>query len=233
VRTQLTIISIVLVLVLACAAVAALVLWWLGPLLGMVLIVVAVVLIAGAYMKVVRPWHQRWGATDQETTQPMPGDDLVPGADATTRAISIDVEPSEVWPWLVQLGYGKAGWYSYDWIDNDGRPSASTIIPEFQQLEIGDQILMIPGMGPSVVAIEENRSLVSAAEDGTSSWCLGLYPTGEGGTRLVSRWRAKWKITPASALFILLSDPGAFIMEQKMLRGIKGRAEQTAGHSIG
>lgn len=79
--------------------------------------------------------HPREGS--QMRTQITPGDDLLPDAKAATRAITIKATPEAVWPWLVQLGYGKAGWYSYDWIDNDFQPSARQIIPEFQRLEVG------------------------------------------------------------------------------------------------
>lgn len=144
----------------------------------------------------------------------------------TTRAISIAAAPDEVWPWLVQIGFGRAGWYSYDWIDNDGAPSADRIEPAFQDLHVGDQILMMPGMGPFVVQVDDNRALVSASDDRRSSWCLALFPDGPGCSRLISRWRANWDITPASAVMIFLSDPGAFIMEQKMLREIRDRVER-------
>jgi hypothetical protein len=131
-----------------------------------------------------------------------------------------------VWPWLVQIGLGRAGWYSYDWIDNDGRPSADRIVPEFQDLDVGDLIPMLPTYGPRVRSLERGRYLLAGdAEEGT--WCLALAP-GEGGTRLISRWRLNRKLTPANALMMLLSDPGAFIMERKMLKGIKARAERTA-----
>jgi hypothetical protein len=85
----------------------------------------------------VQPWQHRWGATDEEVGAAMPGDDLIPDAASTTRAISIAAPPEQVWPWLAQLGFGRAGWYSYDWIDNDGQPSADRIIPELQQLQVG------------------------------------------------------------------------------------------------
>ena len=124
----------------------------------------------------------------------------------------------------MQLGYGRGGWYSYDWIDNDGRPSADRIVPELQQLEVGDQIPMLPEMGPRVREIQPNHYLVAGDQTG-SSWCLALDPTADG-CRLVSRWRASWQLTLANAFWILLSDPGSFIMEHKMLKGIKARAER-------
>ena len=88
------------------------------------------------YLWVLKPWHMRWGATDEEAHGAMPGDDLIAGAGPATRAITIRAAPENVWPWLVQLGYGKAGWYSYDWIDNDFKPSADQIMPEYQTLDM-------------------------------------------------------------------------------------------------
>jgi hypothetical protein len=155
----------------------------------------------------------------------MPGDHLILDAATTTRAISIRVPTEQVWPWLVQLGYGRSGWYSDDWIDNDGQPSADHIIPKLQQLQVGDQILMLPDMGPRVREVELNRYFVAGDQEG-GTWCLALYPTADG-CRLVSRWRVDWPLTPATAFWILLSDPGAFIMERKMLKGIRSRAEAT------
>jgi hypothetical protein len=86
------------------------------------------------YRVLVQPWQHRWGATDEGVCRAMPGDGLVPDATSTTRAITIAAPPEQVWPWLVQLGYGRAGWYSYDWIDNDNRPSADRILPDHGQL---------------------------------------------------------------------------------------------------
>jgi hypothetical protein len=91
---------------------------------------------------------------------------------------------------------------------------------------VDDLIPMLPAYGPRVRSLERGRYLLAGdAEEGT--WCLALAP-GEGGTRLISRWRLNRKLTPANALMMLLSDPGAFIMERKMLKGIKARAERTA-----
>ncbi len=76
--------------------------------------------------------------------------------------------------------------------------------------------------------VDEPNSIVSVLEDGSTSWCLGLFPTNEGSTRLVSRWRPKFDLTPATFFLTMLSEPGTFIMEQKMLRTIRNRAEMGA-----
>lgn len=222
-RTRLTIMAIVLAAASAAVGMLALLvalLGWLGLAIG----VAGAMAVLVVYQVLVQPWQHRWGATDEEVGRAMPGDDLLAGATGTTttRAISVAAPPEQVWPWLVQLGYGRAGWYSYDWIDNDGHPSANRIIPELQELTIGDQIPMLPGMGPRVREIQPNRYLVAGDDGGT--WCLALYPTGQG-CRLVSRWRVNWPLTPAAAFWILLSDPGAFIMERRMLNGVRKRAE--------
>jgi hypothetical protein len=159
----------------------------------------------------------------------MPGDAILgPGAPSTTRAITIGAPADQVWPWLAQLGYGRAGWYSYDWLDNDGHPSATQIRPQWRHLRPGDQILMMPGAGFDVVEVTDGHYFTAQAPDQTMSWCLAVEPLGQHRCRLISRWRARWHVTAASALWIALSDPGAFIMERKMLLGIKARAEQAA-----
>jgi len=92
--------------------------------------------ILSVYLLLIRPWQLRWGATDEEVVRTMPGDDIVkhPTFNAT-RAVTINARPEAIWPWLVQMGMARAGWYSYDWIDNLGRPSAERLIPELQHLE--------------------------------------------------------------------------------------------------
>ena len=224
-RTRLTIMAIVLAAAIGTIGVIVLlvvVLGWLGLAVG----AVGTVGVLGVYRLWVQPWQHRWGATDEEVHRAMPGDDLIQVAASTTRAIAIAAPPDQVWPWLVQIGYGRAGWYSYDWIDNDGRPSADRILPQLQQLGVGDRILMLPEMGPPVLESQPNRYFVAGDQEGPT-WCLALYPT-PGGCRLVSRWRAAWHMTLADAFWILISDPGPFIMERRMLKGIKARAERAA-----
>ena len=93
------------------------------------------------YLKIVRPRQVRWGATDEEVSRWMPGDDIVdnPTFNAT-RAITIEAAPEEIWPWIVQMGLGRAGWYSYDWVDNLGRPSAREVLPDYQLPRPGDLV---------------------------------------------------------------------------------------------
>jgi hypothetical protein len=229
-RTQLMIMMIVgAVFLVAIAIVVGLVVWlgWLG---GLVAALVTFGVLVGLYVWVIKPWHLRWGATADEVAGAMPGDELIPDAGSATRAVSIAAKPNDVWPWLVQIGYGKAGWYSYDWIDNDFEPSADQILPEYQDLAVGDKILMMPDMGFVVESIDEDRSIVSVLEDGSTSWCLALYPTDGGGTRLVSRWRPKFDVTPATVMMTALAEPGTFIMEQKMLRTIRDRVEASSAN---
>lgn len=227
-RSKMTIMGIVLGAMGLSVGILVVLMVTLGPWTGLAVGLGMAALILLLYRYIVQPWQHRWGATDGEVRRSLPGDDVIPHARSTTRAITIRAAPQEVWPWLAQIGYGRAGWYSYDWIDNDGRPSADRILPEFQDLQAGDQIVMVPGMGPKVRAMEPNRWLLSGDEE-TGTWCLALFPGGDGSTRLVSRWRQDWPLTPATAFWILIADPGAFVMERKMLQGLKERAERTAG----
>ena len=228
-RTKVTIVGIVLACLIAAAGLWTLAVVWFGwP--GAAACAVGTAAILFLYGRTIAPWHARWGASDDEVDRTMPGDGIIPIAASTTRAIAIERPPELVWPWLVQIGYGRAGWYSYDWIDNDGKPSARRIIPELQNLSLGDQIDMLPGFGPAVVELVAPRYLVAGdAESGT--WCLALYRTGSG-SRLVSRWRQAWEPDGlASRFFVALAGPGAFIMERKMLLGIKERAESSVPSS--
>jgi hypothetical protein len=96
---------------------------------------------AGAYDRLIRPRLLHWGATDQEVGEPYPGADVVPGGKrGATMAVTIDVSPDQVWPWLEQLGGDRAGWYSWDHLDNAGRHSAQVIHPDWQHLAVGDPV---------------------------------------------------------------------------------------------
>jgi hypothetical protein len=105
-------------------------------------------------------WRKTWGISPVEAVKPMPGDELVPdAASVETRGISIAAPPSAVWPWLVQMGYGRGGWYSYDPIDM-GVPSATAILPEHQKLSVGDLLPTDPGGGFEVKIVEPEHALV-------------------------------------------------------------------------
>ncbi|MDQ1710268.1 MAG: hypothetical protein QOG49_1653, partial [Frankiaceae bacterium] len=99
---------------------------------------------------VYRRWHLRWGATAAELAAQLPGDALLPRAQfRATRAIAIDAPPQAVWPWLVQVGCLRAGWYSNDLLDNLGHPSATEILPEYQQIAVGQWVPMSPSSQPT------------------------------------------------------------------------------------
>jgi polyketide cyclase/dehydrase/lipid transport protein len=179
-----------------------------------------------------RRWHLRWGATDQELTLALPGDEMVQRPQFNfTRAITIHARPEEVWPWLVQIGYGRAGWYSYDLLDNLGRPSAQQILPELQQLQVGDWISMggkpRPTTAMRVKAFEPNRWLLW--EHQGCPWVWVLNPIDQETTRLLTRGRNRytWKdvVFPLGPVLMELGDP---FMMRKQLHNLKRRAEQLA-----
>ena len=225
-RTKLTISAIVLGVVAGAIGVTAALMIWLGLWLGLAIVAVVAAAMLAAYHFLVGPRWRNWGATDEDIRRLMPGDAAFMHSPATTRAITIRARPEDVWPWLVQIGYGRGGWYSYDWIDNDAKPSARGIDPALQDLDIGDRIEMVPGMGPVVMEIVPNEYLLCGGP--TDRWCLALYPTPDGGTHLVSRWHQAWKRSVATLFWTMLSDPGSFVMERKMLLNLKDRAESLA-----
>jgi hypothetical protein len=166
----------------------------------------------------------------------MPGDELFPRAQyRSTRAITIQAPPEVIWPWLVQVGCGRAGFYSHDLLDNLARPSATTILPAFQHLEVGQWVPMSPTATPTdrtalrVRSFEVDRWLLWTKPD--SSWAWKLTPDEHGATRLITRIHAvyDWKAHPVMALFgWVLMEFGDFAMLRAMLRGIKQRAETIA-----
>jgi hypothetical protein len=188
-------------------------------------------LAATAYAVLLRDRCLTWGATAQEVNRTMPGDELLRDADiVATRGVSIDAPPSAVWPWLVQMGSGRGGAYTYDWIENLlglGMHSADRVLPEFQHVRVGDSFALGPGRPPMhVEVLEPERSLVFRFDDGTWIWSFGLYPAGSG-TRLVSRSRiaTQGASLPARIAQTVVIEPGSLVMERRMLHGIKSRAE--------
>ncbi|MDQ1457103.1 MAG: hypothetical protein QOH28_2723 [Actinomycetota bacterium] len=179
-----------------------------------------------------RRWHCRWGATPAEIGDVLPGDTVLPHAQfRSTRAITINAPPNAVWPWLVQVGCGRAGFYSDDLLDNLGRPSATTIAPDLQHLEVGQWIPMSPSATPSdrtafkIQSFEVNTSLLWSKPD--STWAWRLTPAETNRTRLVTRVHAvyDWR-HPLTAVFgVILMEFGDFAMQRRMLRGIKTRSE--------
>ena len=176
-----------------------------------------------------RRWHLRWGSTLAEVASRLPGDGLMPGAQyKSTRAINIDAPPEAVWPWLVQVGCLRAGWYSNDLLDNLTHPSAAVIVPELQHIEVGQWVPMSPKpsvrSGLKVHSFEANRWLLWTTPD--STWAWQLAPT-DHGTRLIARINARydWRHPHWALLGILLMEFGDFAMLRRMLRGIKTRAE--------
>ena len=187
-----------------------------------VFLLLAVLLFHFAYV----PWQRTWGASAAEVSRTMPGDEVValPNFD-TTRAIT-RATPDQIWPWLVQMGYRRAGFYSWDRLDNDGIPSARHILPQFQDLAIGDFVPLSENGRARVIVLEASRFLVLEFESSEPvAWAWGLYPQDDGTTRLVSRLRVATEY--ARTLFVL--NAFEIIMMRKCLHGIRDRAE--AGES--
>ena len=194
-------------------------------------VIAAAALLGGVYLRWVRLWELRWGATDEEVALRAPGDELVRDPNlVATRAVTVDAPPEAVWPWLVQIGTGRAGWYSYDRLDNKGRPSARELVPAFQQMEVGDVVAMSESkegdpFGPSVLALDPPRSMLwgDPEEPHRFTWLWLLREHGKGQTRLVSRVRCRltWR-DPLFALLMEFADP---IMMRKSMLNIAERAK--------
>ena len=195
----------------------------------------------------IRRWYGRWGAVDEELRQPIPGDELVPHPKAQmTLAVTVQAPAAKIWPWFVQLGCQRGGWYSYDLLDNGGSPSADRIIPEYQQLDIGDIVKAMPkgDFGFPVAIIEQNRQLTLAGTTNTDTGeeadpndpDLDTYFSGnqtfllnegdDGLTRLIFRMRIDWNPSPIGTIVNKgFFEPISFVMARKTLLNIKERAE--------
>lgn len=206
------------------------------------------------YVAVVRPWLRHWGTTSSERTATLPGDELVlrPRVQST-RAVPIRAGVDDVWPWLVQMGQDKGGLYSYDWLENLfglDIHSVVHVVPEWQHLAEGDLVRLAPeGSTPDlafeVVGLQPGRALVLGPRAGDdpaavlasglpyASWAFVLEAgepgDGEDGCRLVVRFRSDFAPTVRGVLANqVVLEPVQFVMERKMMLGIKQRAEARA-----
>jgi hypothetical protein len=189
---------------------------------------------AAAYPVPLRNWYLTWGARPDEVDRELPGDDLLPEPDMlSTRAVTVDAPPSAIWPWLVQMGTGRGGAYTYDWVENLlglQMHSVDRIVPELQNLALGDMLPVGPGgPGMRVEVLEHERALVFRSVDGTWVWIFALVPE-NGGTRLISRNRiaAPGASVVKRAFNRVVMEPGSLVMERRMLLGIRERAEALA-----
>jgi len=186
---------------------------------------------AAVYFRFLRPWHLHWGATAQEVSAEVAGDELMPHADiVATRVVEIDAPPSAIWPWLVQMGPGRGGAYTYDWIERrlgiDIR-NTDRVIPELQHLKVGDEIPM-PGYAMRVERLDPGQAMVVRSSNHAWVWSFELRPA-NGHTRLISRNRFDTSALPVKdKLAYPVIEPGSWVMERKMLLTIKQRAERLA-----
>lgn len=193
------------------------------------LVILAVIAVA-----LLTPWMDRWGATDEEIAATYPGDELLlEPASFVNRAITIHAAPEDIYPWIVQLDATRGGWYSYTWIEGLMRCSqvnADRIHPEWQDLQVGDEVKMCPGEPappPYIVAqIHPNQAIVLGHQE-AGEWVdiyqFVIVPQADGSSRLLLRTR-----TNAVGGLWTAIHPGVFVMERGLLFGVKERAEKLA-----
>jgi hypothetical protein len=196
------------------------------------LIVAALMLaLGGVYALIIRPYHLRWGATDQELALVLPGDDTIPAnAPVSTRAITIRAPAATVWAWLVQTGQNRGGgWHSYDWLENlfaADMHEVDRIEPQWQQLRVGDQLFFAgggatnPTMVATVAGVVPERALWLRG-----GWSFVLQPIDASSTRLIVRYALHPDVLFHPLLTYAIFEPAHFVMESGMLLGIKRRAE--------
>jgi len=187
------------------------------------------------YIRFIRPRQMHWGATPEEVERTLPYDDLIPNPTwNSTRAVTVDVTPERIWPWLVQVGWGRAGYYGYDWVDNGGKLSAWEVMPEHQHLEIGTKFPMSPWTAMYCRDFEKPRWMLlrMGNDDGSAdigSFLYYLEPIDEQRTRLMIRMRDRYRwFNPPVLAMQLAVDVGDIIFQWKHLLGIKARAERMA-----
>lgn len=192
--------------------------------------------LAVLYTLKIRPWLLDWGATADERTRPLPGDDLVSNpTHISTRAITINAGPDDIWSWLIQMGQDRAGFYTHNWVEKllmSGIRDVHELHPEWQDLKAGDLMRtnreIQPGhpLGWPVVSVDPPRSLVLRSKGmPVGSYAFVLVPLDSRRTRLIVRDRAVWPGWQALPR-LLIFEPGHAYMETGMLRGIKQRVER-------
>jgi hypothetical protein len=195
---------------------------------SMIMIGISLLVLVFVYFVFFRPWQLRWGATDAEVKHTMPRDEIVgePSFNAT-RAVTIHASAQTIYPWIVQMGLTRAGWYSYDLLDNLGRRSAESILPEHQNIQIGDLIPLSPDgkQGMRVKYFRKNKWILWWDEKGDTSWVWEIHP--EGKARLITRVRVKYRLFSSAVLFNLLIEFFDILMMRKPMLGIKRRAEKS------
>ncbi|MGI9579464.1 MAG: SRPBCC family protein [Microthrixaceae bacterium] len=205
-----------------------------------------------AYRRWVKPWQERWGATEAEIESPLPGDEHVPEpATQRTRAISIDASPEDVWPWVVQIGADRGGFYSYDWLENlFGLKihSAGQIVDAWQDLRVGEIVAadrrrsggwavaeLEPGEVLALILADVSTGRAVTRDEGMRwefLWTFAVQPGPEGGTRLLVRERTGFG-SSLGKIVMAPVDLVSFAMTRRMLIGIRSRAETSAEFQIG
>jgi hypothetical protein len=186
------------------------------------------VLLGAAYLRFLRAPIRNWGATREDAAAVLPGDELLQEADGiATRAIEIQAPPGAIWPWIAQMGpFPRGGAYTYDWIENLlglNMHSVTRVLPEYQQPQVGDTIEYGTNR-MRIERLEPEHVLAWRSEDGNWVWTF-IVEARNGSTRLISRNRFRLP-TVVARLGMVLMEPASLVMERKMLRGIKERAER-------
>jgi len=194
------------------------------------------------YAFAVQPWYSKWGATVPEQQMSLPGDEIVIKPNwKYTQAISIHASPGEIWQWLVQIGQGRGGFYSFELLENMigcDIHNADHIIPEFQQLVVGDSIKLHPeAPGIPVVLVDSATAIVMGGSDpnqiNAASWSLLIKASDVTTTRMIARFRSSYSPTLGNVLLQrIFVQPTSLFMQKRMLIGIKQRAEETFRSSV-